>query len=214
MFPTAASSTCSPRPRRTSRRSSRRGRRATTSGRRAFQAWRSENPALAKEWDAWHQAEITLPSEPLVAFKQGDSLATRAASGQVLNVLAKLLPNLVGGSADLAPSNNTNLKDMGDFGKANPAGRNFHFGIREHGMGAICNGMMYHGGLRPFCATFMVFSDYMRPAVRVAAIAKLPVIYVWTHDSVFVGEDGPTHEPVEHLAALRAIPESPPPAPG
>ena len=173
---------------------------------KAFQAWRTENPALAKEWDAWHAVDIALPSEPLVAFKQGDSLATRAASGQVLNALAKLIPNLVGGSADLAPSNNTNLKDMGDFGKAHPAGRNFHFGIREHGMGAICNGIMYHGGLRPFCATFMVFSDYMRPAVRVAAVAKLPVIYIWTHDSVFVGEDGPTHEPVEHLAALRAIP--------
>jgi transketolase len=173
---------------------------------KSLQAWRSENPELAREWDAWHKADVTLPSEPLVAFKQGDSLATRAASGQVLNVLARLMPNLVGGSADLAPSNNTNLKDMGDFGKANPRGRNFHFGIREHGMAAICNGMMYHGGVRPYCATFMVFSDYMRPAIRVAAVAKLPVIYVLTHDSVFVGEDGPTHEPVEHLAALRAIP--------
>jgi transketolase len=124
----------------------------------------------------------------------------------VLNAIARATANLIGGSADLAPSNNTNLKDMGDFGKANPLGRNFHFGIREHGMAAICNGIAYHGGLRPFCATFMVFSDYLRPAVRVAAIAKLPVIYVLTHDSVFVGEDGPTHEPVEHLAALRAIP--------
>jgi transketolase len=173
---------------------------------KSLQAWRSENPELSKEWDAWHTTDVTLPSEPLVAFKQGENFATRAASGQVLNVLAKLLPNLVGGSADLAPSNNTNLKDMGDFGKANPRGRNFHFGIREHGMAAICNGMMYHGGVRPYCATFMVFSDYMRPAIRVAAVAKLPVIYVLTHDSVFVGEDGPTHEPVEHLAALRAIP--------
>ena len=173
---------------------------------KSLQAWKAENPQLAREWDAWYQAEVKLPSDPLVTFKQGESLATRAASGQVLNALAKLMPNLIGGSADLAPSNNTNLKDMGDFGKANPRGRNFHFGIREHGMAAICNGIMYHGGLRPFCATFLVFSDYMRPAVRVAAIAKLPVIYVWTHDSVFVGEDGPTHEPVEHLAALRAIP--------
>ncbi|HUJ76037.1 MAG TPA: transketolase, partial [bacterium] len=173
---------------------------------KSFEAWRSENPALAKEWDAWHSATVALPADPLVAFKQGESLATRAASGQVLNALAKLVPNLIGGSADLAPSNNTNLKDMGDFGRGNPRGRNFHFGIREHGMGAICNGMAYHGGLRPFCATFLVFSDYMRPSVRVASIAKLPVIYVFTHDSIFVGEDGPTHEPVEHLAALRAIP--------
>jgi transketolase len=169
-------------------------------------AWKAENPALAKEWDAWYQTEVTLPSGPLVQFKQGESLATRAASGQVLNALAKLMPNLVGGSADLAPSNNTNLKDMGDFEKGSPLGRNFHFGIREHGMAAICNGMLYHGGLRPFCATFLVFSDYMRPAIRVAAIAKLPAIYVFTHDSVFVGEDGPTHEPVEHLASLRAMP--------
>ena len=124
----------------------------------------------------------------------------------MLNAIAKGVPNLIGGSADLAPSNNTNLKDMGDFGRANPLGRNFHFGIREHGMGGICNGIAYHGGLRPFCATFMVFSDYMRPAIRLAAISKLPVIYIFTHDSIFVGEDGPTHEPVEHLAALRVIP--------
>ena len=168
--------------------------------------WKKENPALAREWDLYFRAGVDLADASLPAFKQGESLATRAASGQVLNALAKLLPNLIGGSADLAPSNNTNLKDMGDFGKGNPSGRNFHFGIREHGMAAICNGIAYHGGLRPFCATFMVFSDYMRPAIRVAAVAKLPVIYVLTHDSVFVGEDGPTHEPVEHLAALRAIP--------
>jgi len=124
----------------------------------------------------------------------------------VLNAVAKAVPSLVGGSADLAPSNNTHLKDLGDFSRTTPAGRNFHFGVREHGMGAVVNGMAYHGGLRPFCATFMVFSDYMRGSVRVAAIAKLPVIYVFTHDSIFVGEDGPTHEPVEHLAALRVIP--------
>jgi transketolase len=169
--------------------------------------WRAENPELAREWDSFFRTSaVDLSSIALPSFKQGESLATRAASGQVLNALAKLVPNLLGGSADLAPSNNTNLKDMGDFGRANHSGRNFHFGIREHGMAAICNGIAYHGGLRPFCATFLVFSDYMRPAIRVAAIAKLPVIYVLTHDSVFVGEDGPTHEPVEHLAALRAIP--------
>ncbi len=170
-----------------------------------FKAWQAANPGLKKEWDASFAAP-DLSSVSMPAFKQGDSLATRAASGQVLNAIAKALPNLIGGSADLAPSNNTNLKDMGDFSKANPKGRNFHFGIREHGMAAICNGIVYHGGLRPFCATFMVFSDYLRPSIRVAAVAKLPVIYVLTHDSVFVGEDGPTHEPVEHLAALRAMP--------
>jgi transketolase len=174
--------------------------------RTGFEAWRTENRVKAKEWDLCFTPLADLSKAAMPAFAQGESLATRAASGQVLNAIAKVLPNLVGGSADLAPSNNTNLKDMGDFGKANPLGRNFHFGIREHGMAAICNGIAYHGGLRPYCATFMVFSDYMRPAVRVAAVAKLPVIYVLTHDSVFVGEDGPTHEPVEHLAALRAIP--------
>ena len=171
-----------------------------------FAEWKKENPELAREWGVFFQASVDLSSVTFPSFKQGESLATRAASGQVLNAMAKHVPNLIGGSADLAPSNNTNLKDMGDFEKATPLGRNFHFGIREHGMAAICNGIAYHGGLRPFCATFLVFSDYMRGAMRVAAIAKLPVIYVLTHDSVFVGEDGPTHEPVEHLAALRAMP--------
>jgi transketolase len=173
---------------------------------KTLESWKKENPDLARDWekhfgDGYDLAGVTMP-----AFKPGDSVQTRAASGQVLNAIAKGVPNLIGGSADLAPSNNTNLKDMGDFGKANPLGRNFHFGIREHGMGGICNGIAYHGGLRPFCATFMVFSDYMRPAIRLAAISKLPVIYIFTHDSIFVGEDGPTHEPVEHLAALRVIP--------
>jgi transketolase len=173
---------------------------------KTLEAWKKENPELAKEWDRSFSRRADLSGATLPSFKLGDNLATRAASGQVLNAIAKAVPNLVGGSADLAPSNNTNLKDMGDFSRVNHLGRNFHFGIREHGMGAICNGMVYHGGLRPFCATFMVFSDYLRPSIRVAAVAKLPVIYVFTHDSVFVGEDGPTHEPVEHLAALRAIP--------
>jgi transketolase len=173
----------------------------------AFDAWSRENPGLAAEWDrAFAGGAPDLSAVAFPVFKAGESLATRSAGGKVLNAIAKAVPGLVGGSADLAPSNNTYLKDMGDFTRATPAGRNFHFGVREHGMGAVANGMAYHGGLRPFCATFMVFSDYMRGAVRVAAIAKLPVIYVFTHDSIFVGEDGPTHEPVEHLAALRAIP--------
>jgi transketolase len=174
---------------------------------KTLEAWKKENPDKAKEWTRFFEdGNADLGSVTLPSFKVGDSLATRAASGQVLNALAQAVPNLIGGSADLAPSNSTNLKDMGDFSSSNPLGRNFHFGIREHGMGGICNGIAYHGGLRPFCATFLVFSDYMRPSIRLAAIAKLPVIYVFTHDSVFVGEDGPTHEPVEHLAALRAIP--------
>ncbi|HEY9595097.1 MAG TPA: transketolase, partial [Spirochaetia bacterium] len=119
-----------------------------------FNAWKSANPDKAREWDACFNGGFDVGAASFPAFKQGDSLATRAASGQVLNAIAKALPSLVGGSADLAPSNNTNLKEMGDFSKTNALGRNFHFGIREHGMAAVCNGMAYHGGLRPFCATF------------------------------------------------------------
>ncbi len=169
-------------------------------------AWKAANPELAREWDLWMAPRLPLAGAAMPEYKVGESLATRAASGKTVTALSKAVGNLVGGSADLAPSNNTYVKEAGDFGRANRLGRNFHFGIREHGMGAICNGILYHGGLRPYCGTFLVFSDYMRPAVRIAAIAKLPAIYVFTHDSIFVGEDGPTHEPVEHLAALRAMP--------
>ena len=133
-------------------------------------------------------------------------LATRGASGAVLNALAPVLPTLIGGSADLAPSNNTLLKGYDDIQRATPAGRNFHFGVREHNMGSVLNGMALHGGVLPYGGTFLVFSDYMRPSVRLAALMHQPVVYVWTHDSVWIGEDGPTHQPVEHLAALRAIP--------
>jgi transketolase len=133
-------------------------------------------------------------------------LATRKASGAVLNAIAPALLTLVGGSADLAPSTNTLLKGYADFQKETPAGRNVRFGVREHAMGAILNGMALYGGLLPYGGTFLIFSDYMRPAVRLAALMGQRVIYVWTHDSVWIGEDGPTHQPVEHLAALRAIP--------
>jgi transketolase len=171
-----------------------------------FAAWRKENPEAAREWDLWMSGNLDLAKANLPQYKQGEALATRVASGKTLTALAQAAGNLIGGSADLAPSNNTYLKDMGDFSRSDRKGRNLHFGIREHGMGAISNGIAYHGGLRPYCATFLVFSDYMRPAIRLAALAHLPVVYVLTHDSVFVGEDGPTHEPVEHLAALRCIP--------
>ncbi|MBC8531445.1 transketolase [Gehongia tenuis] len=133
-------------------------------------------------------------------------MATRQASGMVIAELSKAIPNLMGGSADLGPSNLTSLPDCGDFSKANPAGRNMHFGVREHAMAAIANGMALHGGLRVFCATFFVFSDYMKHAMRMSALMNLPVVYVLTHDSLGVGEDGPTHEPIEQLAALRSIP--------
>ncbi len=136
----------------------------------------------------------------------GKKLATRQASGKVLNAIASSIPMLIGGSADLAPSTNTNLNGFPSFSKENYAGRNFHFGIREHGMASILNGMAMYGGVIPYGATFFVFSDYMRPAIRIAALSKVRPIYVLTHDSIGLGEDGPTHQPVEHLAALRSIP--------
>ena len=140
-------------------------------------------------------------------FKPEDGpVATRSASGKVLNAIADRLPTLMGGSADLAPSNNTYIKNATDFQKGAWEGRNIRFGVREHAMGAILSGMYLHSGVRPFGGTFLVFADYMRPAIRVASLMKLPLIYVFTHDSVAVGEDGPTHQPVEHLASLRAIP--------
>ena len=144
-------------------------------------------------------------SQTLEAFAAG-GMATRESSGKVMNRLAKVLPQLVGGSADLAPSNKTYLEGMGDFAATNPAGRNFHFGIREHAMGAIVNGMALHGGLIPFGATFFVFADYLRPALRLAALMQTHSIFVFTHDSIGVGEDGPTHQPIEQLTSLRMIP--------
>lgn len=165
------------------------------------------HPELAQQWKAAIAGR--LPDgwkDRLPAFSAGESVATRSASGKVLNALATVLPTLVGGSADLAPSNNTYLAGLGDFQKATPAGRNLRFGVREHAMGGILNGMAFHGGLFPFGGTFFVFSDYMRPAVRLAALSRIPVVYVFTHDSIGLGEDGPTHQPIEHLASLRAMP--------
>lgn len=142
----------------------------------------------------------------LPVWKPGDKLATRAASGKVLDALAPAIPTLIGGSADLTPSNNTRFKGAVDIKPGDYAGRYIRFGIREHAMGAMLNGMAVHGGLHPYGGTFLVFSDYMRGAVRLSAIMHAPVVFVWTHDSVGVGEDGPTHQPVEHMLALRAIP--------
>jgi transketolase len=154
--------------------------------------------------DDWDQ---TLPNFPADA----KGMATRASSGKVLNALAPIIPELFGGSADLAPSTNTWMNNSPAFAPENdangcPEGTNIHFGVREHGMAAIVNGLAYHGGLRPFGATFLVFADYMRPAMRISAISHLPSIWILTHDSIGVGEDGPTHQPVEHFASLRAIP--------
>ncbi|MBN1531178.1 MAG: transketolase [Spirochaetes bacterium] len=157
-------------------------------------------------WDRYFTAPaIDALRQKLPVFDPQKPIATRAASGKILEALFREMPNLVGGSADLGPSNNTLVKGYDETGRGT-VGRNIHFGIREHAMGSIQNGIAYYGGFIPYSATFFTFMDYMRPAVRIAAIGGLQAVYVFTHDSVFVGEDGPTHQPVEHLAAARAIP--------
>ena len=163
------------------------------------------SPEFAARWKAHFEPEFSDALEAaLPSFEK--PTATRAASGAVIQALAKALPCFVGGSADLAPSTKTWIEGAAAVKTGDFAGRNFQFGVREHAMAAIQNGILYYGGLRPFSATFFVFSDYLRPAARVAAISHLPAVYVFTHDSFYVGEDGPTHEPVEHIAALRAMP--------
>lgn len=172
-----------------------------------FAAYEKEYPELAKEWKQWNSSELPvdlLNNEDFWTY-EGD-IATRVSSEKVLNKVAKLVPNLFGGSADLSPSTKTIMKDRGDFSKENPTGANLHFGIREHAMTAMANGMALHGGVRPYIAGFFVFADYMKPAMRLSALMGLPVINVLTHDSIGVGEDGPTHEPIEQLAMLRSIP--------
>ena len=181
-----------------------------------FEAWKSANPAQASLFERLEKGQ--LPAEltaAIPAFEAGTEIATRAASGKVLNAIAEVMPELWGGSADLAESNNTTIEGGGSFVPAKwttkawspkPAGRIMHFGVREHAMGAVLNGISLSGHTRAFGGTFLVFSDYMRPSVRLAALMNIAPIYVWTHDSVALGEDGPTHQPIEHLAALRAIP--------
>ncbi|MEE3181475.1 MAG: transketolase [Planctomycetota bacterium] len=173
-----------------------------------LESYREKNPELAAEWDRMQAGEMPAGlREKLPVFESSEgSIATRSASGKVINAIAEAIPELIGGSADLAPSNNTMVSGQDSIQGSKMDGRNMHFGIREHAMGAMMNVMALHGGIRPYGGTFLVFSDYMRPSVRLAALMKQPVVYIWTHDSIFLGEDGPTHQPVEHLAALRAIP--------
>jgi transketolase len=173
-----------------------------------FKKYKSKYPAEAEKFlqimngDFGSEWEKALPS-----FNDTkEKVATRSASGKVINSIAKHLHTLIGGSADLEPSNNTYIKDAPKFSAENRTGKNFHFGIREHGMGGILNGMALYGGVIPYGGTFMVFSDYMRPSIRLASISHIRPIYIFTHDSIGLGEDGPTHQPIEHLAALRAIP--------
>ncbi|MEU3202928.1 transketolase [Streptomyces cyaneofuscatus] len=191
-----------------------RGREARAEWDKSFAAWRTANPERAADFDRIAAGELPAGwEEKLPVFEPGKSLATRAASGKVLQALGDVVPELWGGSADLAGSNNTTIDKTSSFlpvgnplPEADPYGRTIHFGIREHAMAAAMNGIALHGNTRIYGGTFLVFSDYMRNAVRLSALMHLPVTYVWTHDSIGLGEDGPTHQPVEHLAALRAIP--------
>jgi transketolase len=175
-----------------------------------WEARRSEalaDPGLAQLWRAMFGRALPSDLASLLPRLAGEKpMATRQASGRVINAIAEKLPSLIGGSADLAGSNNTTITAAASVARGKFVGRNLHFGVREHGMAAIANGLALHGGIRPYVATFLVFSDYMRGSVRLAALMGQPVVYVFTHDSIFVGEDGPTHQPVEQLAALRAIP--------
>ncbi|MDT7599026.1 MAG: transketolase [Pseudonocardiales bacterium] len=199
-----------------------RGKQAHAQWQKEFDAWASANPERAALLDRMRRRELPagwdqgLPAWDPADEKNSGGVATRKAFGAVINGIADALPELWGGSADLAESNNTTIEGAvsfgpssivtKDWGNSSPYGRTLHFGIREHAMGAIMNGIVLHGGTRVYGGTFLVFSDYMRPAVRLASLMQLPVIYVWTHDSIGLGEDGPTHQPIEHLPALRAIP--------
>ncbi len=181
-----------------------RGRALKEAWERLLEGYAQAYPELYAEFLRRLQGELPpLPEEPPTWEKP---LATRAASGQTLDLLVPAMPGLLGGSADLTPSNNTKAKGMEAFSRENPLGRYLHFGVREHAMGAILNGLNLHGGYRAYGGTFLVFSDYMRPAIRLAALMGTPTVFVFTHDSIALGEDGPTHQPVEHLFALRAIP--------
>lgn len=176
-----------------------------------FEKYEKKYPELAKEYKAAMKGELPDLTKMQELFRWEKPMATRQTSNVVLNKIAPKIPSLIGGSADLAPSNLSNMKDVegmvyGDFSPENFAGRNMHFGIREHAMAAIANGMQLHGGLRAYCSTFFIFSDYCKHAMRLSALMNIPVVYILTHDSIGVGEDGPTHEPVEQLIALRSIP--------
>jgi transketolase len=172
-----------------------------------FDAWREQFPELAEDWDrAWDGHLLEGWREALPSFKAGEKLATRAAGQQTMAAFAAYAPTMLGGAADLVESTKTVFPGAGEFSRVH-TGRNVPFGIREHAMGAIVNGTAAHGGIvKPYGSTFLIFSDYMRPSVRLSALMGLPVVWVWTHDSVAVGEDGPTHQPIEHYSALRAIP--------
>lgn len=182
------------------------GKRAESKWKKLLKAYKAQYPELYKEYESYMSGKLPdlTKMDDLWKFDKAD--ATRNTSFTVLNKLAAIIPNMIGGSADLAPSNKSNMKARADFTPEDKSGANMHFGVREHAMSAISNGMQLHGGLTVYCATFFVFTDYMKNAMRMSAIMNLPVTYILTHDSIGVGEDGPTHQPVEHLTGLRAIP--------
>ncbi|OTW84586.1 transketolase [Bacillus thuringiensis serovar cameroun] len=171
-----------------------------------FNLYREANPALADELEKAITGEVLIEAKDILSFDTEKTISTRVASGEAINHYVKSIPSIFGGSADLSHSTMTDMKGEAVYAVESYAGRNIYFGVREHAMGAAANGLALHGGVKPFVSTFFVFNDYLRPSIRLAALQKLPVTYVFTHDSIAVGEDGPTHEPVEHLAALRAIP--------
>ena len=190
------------------REATERGKEAEQAWQKKFDAYKSEFPELAQQFETAQKGEAEGDLEDLLpTYEVGGKAATRATSGEVLNVLAKHFPQLIGGSADLAGSNNTTLEDSPFIAKGDYAGRNIHFGVREHGMAAITNGLSLHGGMKPYAGTFLIFSDYLRPALRLGALMDQPVVWVFTHDSIGLGGDGPTHQPVASLTALRAIPQ-------
>ncbi|PLS02891.1 transketolase [Neobacillus cucumis] len=171
-----------------------------------FQSYQETYPELAKELQNAITGEVLINTEDILTFDTGKTISTRVASGEAINHFVKSVPSIFGGSADLSHSTMTDIKEDAAFAVESFRGRNIYFGVREHAMGAAGNGLALHGGVKPFVSTFFVFNDYLRPSIRLAALQKLPVTYVFTHDSIAVGEDGPTHEPIEQLASLRAIP--------
>ncbi|MCB5902612.1 transketolase [Bacillus cereus] len=171
-----------------------------------FNSYRESNPALADELEKAITGDVLIEAKDILSFDTEKTISTRVASGEAINHYVKSIPSIFGGSADLSHSTMTDIKGEAVYAVESYAGRNIYFGVREHAMGAAANGLALHGGVKPFVSTFFVFNDYLRPSIRLAALQNLPVTYVFTHDSIAVGEDGPTHEPIEQLAALRAIP--------
>lgn len=189
------------------KRSAQKGEQAEAQWLKTFTLYRQKHPDLARLWDQCFSGQLpTGWEQSLLPFEAGKAQPTRKASGTVLNVLCQQIPWILGGDADLSCSTNTTIQGTGSFEGQTGSGRNIHYGVREHAMAGIANGISYHEGVRPFVSTFFCFSDYMKPSIRLAALDHLPNIYVFTHDSIALGEDGPTHQPVEHLAALRALP--------